>query len=105
MLEGKAGTIYKGEWLNNRFHGSGNLVSSDGGRYEGGFAAGEKSGYGTNYYFDGSTYKGGWESNQRHGYGVFTHYKHANQRKEGYWIHDEFTGAGESARVASDEVD
>ena len=44
---------YNGGWSNNKFHGSGTLISKNGNRYHGKFIDDEFHGYGTYTWADG----------------------------------------------------
>ncbi|EGD81036.1 hypothetical protein PTSG_10979 [Salpingoeca rosetta] len=49
------GSIYDGEWSNDKMHGHGKLTLSDGTQYEGSFENGEYSGNGTLTLANGTT--------------------------------------------------
>lgn len=63
------GSRYEGEWLNNKHHGDGALISAEGWIYRGEFKAGLRKGRAEFTWADGSRYIGGWEGFGMHGFG------------------------------------
>ncbi|XP_063964083.1 MORN repeat-containing protein 4-like [Lytechinus pictus] len=66
------GEEYKGEWLEGKRHGVGELYLSDGSKYSGQFDSGLCSGHGTLLFADGSRYEGQFQQGRFDGLGVFT---------------------------------
>ena len=67
------GNCYAGNFKGDKYHGEGKLTwkKADGiHRYEGTFVDGEFEGEGTEFYPNGEKYTGGWMKNKRHGPGV-----------------------------------
>ncbi|CEL94544.1 unnamed protein product [Vitrella brassicaformis CCMP3155] len=66
------GSIYSGEFVNNKRHGRGFLFGADGTRYVGDWYEDEKHGEGKEVRVDGSVYIGQFRSGLRHGKGALT---------------------------------
>ncbi|CAM6128771.1 unnamed protein product [Calypogeia fissa] len=70
------GDVYKGEWSNDKRHGTGTHLYKSGNRYEGQFIEGKREGHGTFWILDNSTktycptYRGHWKNNLWHGTGL-----------------------------------
>jgi hypothetical protein len=109
------GTIYEGEWINNKIHGSGTFKKADGSvyvgswedgmkngtgiltwtngdAYEGEYMRDKKHGNGVYKYADGSVYDGAWDMNLKHGKGVLTYTN--GDVYEGEFKNDKRTGKG-----------
>jgi len=113
------GTVYKGEWINNKKHGYGIQVWSNGNKYEGDWAKGfrdghgvfwvkkdgklrkqyagnwkrgQKSGLGVFFYPDGSRYEGNWEDGMRQGRGTL--FMENGDVYVGDWNQDKQSGFG-----------
>lgn len=81
------GSIYEGEWLENRKHGTGTYTWPDGERYEGEFRDDKRAGAGTYRWKDGRRWVGGWLDDMRHGEGVL--YEASGRvRVRGRWERD-----------------
>lgn len=61
---------YKGHWANDKFHGQGELQTSEF-IYTGGFRRGKYHGKGCHFWNDSHFYKGQWANNRKHGHGIF----------------------------------
>ena len=75
--------IYRGEWFNDKKHGYGYHVYSNG-RYFGGFVNGLRHGFGVFFYRDGTGYAGEWKCDKQHGKGTYI-YLGGLSRLEGWW--------------------
>ncbi len=74
---------YKGEWIDDKWSGHGQLTYQDGAMYDGKWLNGQRDGQGTLSYNDGALYVGHWKSNHWYGEGC---YKHKNKSVyEGEW--------------------
>ncbi|MDA9107321.1 protein kinase [Flavobacteriaceae bacterium] len=62
---------YKGEFKNNKFHGSGVYKFNNGEEYSGEFKDGKRNGYGTFKFNNGEEYSGNWKNNLKHGQGKY----------------------------------
>lgn len=63
------GSNYKGEYVNDQFHGRGAFKFVDGATYEGEWSYGLRHGYGTMTYKTGNVYEGCWKEDKKHGQG------------------------------------
>ena len=89
----KIGTIYEGNWKEDKKNGIGIEKVFDGSLYEGEFKNGKKNGLGVYYWKDNSYYFGEWVDNRCHGYGVF---KNGDKSKyQGQFIFNKRNGYGE----------
>ena len=59
-----SGSVYTGQWSNNKMNGLGVLNIPSEGMYEGEFVESEKSGRGTFTWDDGAVYDGEWKNDQ-----------------------------------------
>jgi radial spoke head protein 1 len=64
---------YEGDWNNNKKHGVGKFVYSDGSSYEGEWDDDKRHGNGTFIYANRDSYKGDWRNNLKHGQGTYTY--------------------------------
>ena len=111
----EGGSVYKGNWGNDRFEGQGTMVYNNGNEYHGNWHFGKKDGMGTmirkngnkytgewregrregdgeEYFAEGSVYKGQFKNNQSHGDGT---YYYADGRKYiGQFAEDRIEGFG-----------
>jgi len=86
------GDKYVGQFANERFHGEGTRMWSDGSRHKGRWSAGMKHGYGTFTSDTGLTYEGQWKDGKRHGAG---HQEFENgDSYEGFWANGLMHGKG-----------
>eukprot|EP01006_Ploeotia_vitrea_P053660 TRINITY_DN67806_c2_g1_i1.p1 TRINITY_DN67806_c2_g1~~TRINITY_DN67806_c2_g1_i1.p1 ORF type:complete len:180 (+),score=29.11 TRINITY_DN67806_c2_g1_i1:331-870(+) len=69
------GSVYEGDWLNDKLHGQGVVTFSSENRYEGEFKAGMRCGKGTYTWKSGAEYTGSWKNDTKHGHG---RYKYAD---------------------------
>jgi hypothetical protein len=84
------GSVYDGQWENDKMHGRGIFISSNRDKYEGTFVYGLKEGHGIMQYINGNVYNGQWKNDTLHGNGVF---KFINGNTyEGDFIHGQFEG-------------
>ncbi len=88
------------------FHGKGELLLDDGGRYIGEFSEGLRKGSGKFSYSNGDIYEGSWDRNMRNGkghlkYGTTCIYATSNpsvangDSYDGEWLDDKKHGAGQ----------
>jgi hypothetical protein len=85
--------MYEGEWMANKEHGKGTLMTEK--ReviYEGEWSYGLMQGQGTYYFPGGGVYTGDWRENMRHGRGSYT--LPSGSRYEGEWVANERHGKG-----------
>ena len=75
------------------------------GKYNGEWVNDKKHGYGTSIYSQGQIYDGKWSEGLWHGQGKLTKYKEGNEKKdgspeeeviEGEWVHGKFGDAIQS---------
>ena len=91
------GTVYKGEWKNNKFHGFGTFVFGAetqwaGHTFSGNFKDGTYHGYGIYTFPDGEKYVGDYKEGKKHGFGS---YSFANGEKYiGAFADDQYNGQG-----------
>lgn len=83
---------YSGEWLDNLFHGHGQLIDASRNSYEGEFANGRKHGIGSQSYADGSVYKGEFARGRRSGHGHCDNVDGTTYT--GVWLRDKPHGHG-----------
>lgn len=81
------GSIYRGEWKDNKPHGTGKFQWADGAKYEGDFIMGERTGEGTFYYPTGEMYVGEFKKGLRSGSGILYDID-GNLSFEGKWKKD-----------------
>ena len=86
------GGKYEGEWKDNKKHGKGILTFADGSKHEGEWDLGNKSGQGTMISSDGGKYEGEWKDNKKHGKG--TEIFSDGGKYEGEWKYDNKSGQG-----------
>ena len=67
------GHMYEGYWENDKMHGKGKYTFDDGSVYEGHLENDKIHGKGTLSWANGNVYKGNWKKGLRHGYGVMTY--------------------------------
>jgi len=67
----KDGTVYEGEWRNDIPYGYGKKTFSNGTYYIGGIKGSSREGWGEFFWDDGCFYVGKWEGNCMHGVGEF----------------------------------
>lgn len=123
----ETGTVYKGEWQNNKKHGYGIQVWSNGNKYEGDWAKGFREGHGVFWikkdgklrkqyagnwikghkaglgvYFapDGSRYEGNWEDGMRQGRGTL--FFENGDVYVGDWNQDKQSGFGTLTKANQD---
>src|SRR5690606_6690531 len=70
LTYGDGVTVYDGEWLNDRKHGSARITFVNG-EYEGEMRDDMKEGHGTYRYHNKDVYTGGWYRNKKHGFGTY----------------------------------
>lgn len=63
------GSIYEGQWKDNKANGNGRLIHADGDIYDGHWVADKAEGYGDYKHLDGSRYEGEWLLDKQHGKG------------------------------------
>lgn len=61
------GSLYIGEFKNNKREGQGTLIYRRGTKYKGTHANNARNGFGTYYYPNGNKYEGGWKNNRKSG--------------------------------------
>lgn len=67
-----SGTVYTGQWNNDRMNGVGTLNVPNEGIYKGDFLDSKKDGQGIFTWNDGAIYDGGWKNDQMNGDGTYT---------------------------------
>merc|ERR1711924_552871 len=89
-------TSYTGEWVEDQWHGKGELVSEVG-RYNGEFRKGSFDGKGVmRWTHQGHRYyEGEWKQGKRHGYGL--NIDKMGQQRNGYWRQNRYVGLQEPA--------
>ncbi|GMG16640.1 unnamed protein product [Phytophthora fragariaefolia] len=75
---------YVGEWVDNKFHGTGSCHYADGSEYSGTFKQGRRHGNGILVLASGDRYEGQWWQGLRHGQGV-AFSKSSGTTREGTW--------------------
>lgn len=80
------GTIYKGGYLNNMFHGYGEIKYTNGDVYSGDFKCGLKSGEGKYTWENGAYYSGDWDNDMINGSGTYYYAK----SQKGYKLNGTF---------------
>lgn len=83
----ESGSVYEGEWQENKRHGKGVHQWKDGVRYEGEFAQDYRSGIGTYFWKNGDRYYGQWQGGKRNGFGT-VYDKHGTVKVYGRWEDD-----------------
>jgi hypothetical protein len=78
------GRQYYGQWKLNDMHGFGIYIYADGIRYDGQYENDKKEGYGIYYWTDGRKYEGWWHKSKQHGLGTYTD-SSKNTIKYGLW--------------------
>jgi hypothetical protein len=81
------GSIYEGQWLNNKREGKGKHTWKDGSIYQGEFSNDERSGFGIYYFASGEKYEGEWSNNKRNGKGIL-YSKDGKEVFSGFWEND-----------------
>lgn len=66
-----SGTVFAGQWSNNKMNGLGELNVPSEGTYKGEFLESKKSGQGTFSWDDGAVYEGEWKNDQMNGQGTY----------------------------------
>lgn len=61
------GSLYIGEFKNNKREGQGTLIYRRGTKYKGSHANNTRNGFGVYYYPNGNKYEGGWKNNRKSG--------------------------------------
>jgi len=87
-------TTYTGEWLDDRWHGKGELVSEVG-TYNGQFRKGSFDGRGVMHWTNNRYYEGEWKQGKRHGYGL--NMDKMGQQRVGYWKQNRYVGLEDPA--------
>ena len=92
---GKNGSIYTGQVLNGKPHGSGVRVSQDGRfKYVGGWANGRWEGYGACYVDNVRVFQGKYKNDMRHGKGCEFYYPEGSKSFVGEFVRDKRHGQG-----------
>jgi hypothetical protein len=86
---------YVGEWMDDRWHGKGELVC-DVGTYDGEFSQGVFEGRGIMHWKDHRYYEGQWKQGKRHGYGL--NMGKFGQQRVGFWSENRYLGREEEAQ-------
>ena len=60
-----------GLWKDDKFHGDGLYLYSNGDKYKGKFEKGMKKGRGVYIYRNGATYEGEWDNDKKSGNGTY----------------------------------
>lgn len=88
------GSVYRGEFVDNRRNGYGEIRYKDGNKYIGTFKDDKREGYGIYQHKDGDRYEGYFVNNKREGFGTYYYRDHTcvyhgyfqNNRKHGHGI-------------------
>jgi hypothetical protein len=80
----KDGRRYYGQWKDNDMEGIGIYFYSDGMRYDGQYLKDKKEGYGMYQWIDGRRFEGWWHNGKQHGLGIYFDKKQENV-KYGLW--------------------
>ena len=91
-LKFKDGTIYEGEFKDDKYNGKGKIIYSDNSEYEGEFHNNLKEGQGIFKWADGKIFEGEFKNDKKNGKGKFIFKK--NIYYEGNWINDLAHGKG-----------
>jgi len=72
----KSGSVYEGDFINNKRHGHGTYIYGEGtewrgDKYIGEYKDGKKNGHGTYTFSDGDKYIGEFKDNKKHGLGTY----------------------------------
>ena len=59
--------VFVEDFLNDKRHGYGVYMFSNGDKYEGNWKNGKKHGYGVSTWYSGRKYEGDWQNNNKHG--------------------------------------
>ena len=87
------GTIYEGDFQNDKFHGTGMLARPNGMKYEGTFVDGAQKGYGTMTWPSGDTYEGSFDNDVMAGQGRFI-WKETGEKYKGTFVDARKHGLG-----------
>ena len=86
------GDIYKGDYEEDKMHGKGEFITPIGNKYEGDYEEDKMHGKGKFTYKNDDVYEGDFQDNKRHGNGTLTY---ANgDVYEGNWENDKINGEG-----------
>lgn len=88
----EVGSKYVGQFMNDKVHGEGEQIFSDGSRYKGQWKHGQKHGHAEYVNAEGLVYIGQWEDGRRHGQGS-QEYANAD-RYNGWWFRGMCSGLG-----------
>ena len=98
------GDSYEGEWLDDKIHGKGILISiKDQSVYKGDFRDGKRHGKGFLRYVNGQWYDGEWRDGKKSGYGKETFQN--GDKYDGYWEDGKLDGSGKYSWVEGDYFD
>jgi hypothetical protein len=97
------GDKYIGQFKDERFHGEGTRMWSDGSRFKGRWVAGKKHGFGIFTSDAGLTYEGQWRDGKRHGAGR-QEFENGDSY-EGFWANGTMNGKGTYSFSNGDRFD
>ena len=79
--------IMEGQWIQNKLHGFGRCIDSNGNCYIGMYDHGQRKNYGQYFWANGDIYDGAWHKNQQYGYGAF-YMNCCHHTYVGFWKND-----------------
>ncbi|MCD6185824.1 MAG: SUMF1/EgtB/PvdO family nonheme iron enzyme [Deltaproteobacteria bacterium] len=86
------GSVYVGQWENDKFNGQGTFTYSDGSVYTGQWKNGQRNGQGTFTRLSGSKYQGRWKNDKFDGQGIYIY--RDNSKYIGQWKNNMRNGPG-----------
>ncbi len=86
------GSVYTGQWENDKFNGQGTFTYSDGSVYTGQWENGQRNGQGTFTRLSGAKYQGQWENDKFDGQGIYIY--RDNSKYIGQWKNNMRNGPG-----------
>jgi formylglycine-generating enzyme required for sulfatase activity len=86
------GSVYTGQWENSQRNGQGTFTRLSGSKYLGHWKNDQFDGQGIYIYRDNSKYIGQWKSNMRNGHGTYT--SASGSKYQGQWKNDRLIGKG-----------
>ncbi|MCP3888325.1 MAG: SUMF1/EgtB/PvdO family nonheme iron enzyme [Desulfobulbaceae bacterium] len=86
------GSVYIGQWENSLRNGQGTFTRPSGSKYQGQWKNDKFDGQGIYIYAGGSYYKGQWKNNMRNGPGIYT--SASGSKYQGQWKNGKLIGKG-----------
>ncbi len=84
-----SGSVYEGDWKDNKRHGFGHYKWADGESYKGEYKDDHRHGTGIYFWKNGQRYEGGWADDMREGEGVVYH-STGKEKLRGVWKKDNY---------------